>query len=515
MRVIDLFAGPGGLAEGFSSVRNQNGDSMFDVRLSVEKEADAFETLRLRKFYRQFPFGTAPDEYYAFLRGELSKDVLYQCYRDQAEAAAQATWKATLGDPLSCPDELLDARITDSLEGDQNWLLIGGPPCQAYSLVGRSRRRWTSDYVPDELADKDQRYFLYRHYLRVLGRHAPSAFVMENVPGLLSVIADGKPLVNTIVGALAQPGEFLRDEFGIVNDCPRYNLFSLKHGAWESGQDPRRFLLMSENYGVPQTRHRLIIVGVREDVRLGALPSLDEREEVTLAAAIGDLPKLRSGLSREADSLENWRAALNSARETEWFETLEPRYGLAFALAMNTAIEHALQAPLDRGGEFVMAVQTPDALDGWYADPRMQGQCCHSSRGHLVPDLHRYLFNACFSAVLGRPPRLEDLPEGLLPEHKNAKCGTFTDRFRTQSANAPAKTITSHISRDGHYFIHYDPTQCRSLTVREAARVQTFPDNYFFCGGRTSQYEQVGNAVPPYLAYLIGLSLQQALPIQR
>ena len=150
-------------------------------------------------------------------------------------------------------------------------------------------------------------------------------------------------------------------------------------------------------------------------------------------------------------------------------------------------------------------------------DERLKGVCNHTTRSHIVEDLHRYLFASCFARTKGNSPVLKFFPDALLPKHKNAKMaskqdsGIFADRFRVQLEDRPSKTITSHISKDGHYYIHYDPLQCRSLTVREAARLQTFPDNYFFCGPRTAQYIQVGNAVPPLLSQQIAEKVYKIL----
>ena len=126
-------------------------------------------------------------------------------------------------------------------------------------------------------------------------------------------------------------------------------------------------------------------------------------------------------------------------------------------------------------------------------------------------DLQRYFFAASYAKFNKRSPKLRDFPASLWPAHENAKDKEddipFEDRFRVQIADRPSTTVVSHISKDGHYFIHPDPAQCRSLTVREAARLQTFPDNYHFEGNRTQQFAQVGNAVPPYLAAQIASSI--------
>ncbi len=165
-----------------------------------------------------------------------------------------------------------------------------------------------------------------------------------------------------------------------------------------------------------------------------------------------------------------------------------------------------------RGGEFVAC--TPDIAycADWFLDSRLHGVCNHSSRAHITKDLYRYFFAACYASVAHSSPQIAEFPTDLLPLHKNIpnailKHSMFLDRFRVQPWSRPATTVTSHISKDGHYYIHPDPKQARSLTVREAARLQSFPDNYLFTGPRTAQYIQVGNAVPPLLAREIAKSV--------
>lgn len=152
----------------------------------------------------------------------------------------------------------------------------------------------------------------------------------------------------------------------------------------------------------------------------------------------------------------------------------------------------------------------------WYRDRETTLLTNHESRSHMPSDLVRYMFVSAYGKVTEASPRLADFPKALLPDHKNVDPDNisesiFKDRFRVQIGKRHSMTITSHIAKDGHAFIHYKPKQCRSLTVREAARLQTFPDTYVFLGNRTSQYTQVGNAVPPRLANQIANVVAQVL----
>jgi DNA (cytosine-5)-methyltransferase 1 len=150
----------------------------------------------------------------------------------------------------------------------------------------------------------------------------------------------------------------------------------------------------------------------------------------------------------------------------------------------------------------------PAKLAAWLDGSAVGGVLNHNSRGHMASDLRRYFFWSAYASIHGRSPSLADVPHFLRPDHENVKGDAtdapFADRFRVQLPTKPSTTVTCHIAKDGHYYIHHDPQQCRSLSVREAARIQTFPDTYYFEGPVTEQYKQVGNAVPPFLAKQIG-----------
>jgi DNA (cytosine-5)-methyltransferase 1 len=493
--IIDLFAGPGGLGEGFSSFILPDAKRAFKIRLSIEKDEFAHRTLQLRAFFRQFDPGKAPPHYYDYLARRISSDQLFSLYPTQSDAARNEALRAELGSPFTSYDEI-DKRIENGVGKHTKWLLIGGPPCQAYSLVGRSRIRGANK----ENYENDHRHFLYREYLRILAAHQPPVFVMENVKGLLSATVKEQSIFKRIVDDLTYPTAAVG--MSSFKKGQKYRLVSIVKsqrnllGEFEPGD----LVVRTEDFAIPQARHRVIILGIREDVvrpsrvlTPSAAPTIDE--------AIGDLPRLRSSLSKEMDSGEIWRDAVQEVINTKWFSNGDLSDDVRTTMASAT---RRISSHLSRGDEYLEGKTNPLCHQEWYVDTRLEGVVNHASRGHIRKDLHRYLFAAAFAKTRGRSPLLQDFPKALLPKHENVqealKETKFNDRFRVQLSGRPSTTVTSHISKDGHYFIHYDPTQCRSLTVREAARLQTFPDNYFFEGPRTEQYRQVGNAVPPLLA---------------
>lgn len=493
-KIIDLFAGPGGLGEGFATL---NEGRTFKIAVSAEMEASAHQTLTLRSFFRHVQGDSkALRAYYDFCNFAHAPHPCDLFPAAWSVAAGEAR-QLTLGD--TAHNAQLDALIAGHKLKEDETILIGGPPCQAYSLVGRARNMGKIDYV----AEKDHRHFLYREYLRILHKARPAMFVMENVKGILSSTVGGRRVFHDILRDLTDPGMALGKGKGI-----RYTLHSLvMPTSFEPGMDPesvdaKNFIIHAERYGVPQARHRVILMGVREDMKYGGKHLLGKVPQIAVRGALKGLPRLRSKLGRD-DSPENWRdvvsrLGLDLAEDAVRLGETELAEGLTSA---------AKSLPGNLGTGALRFSKRGDAnsstsFQKWVHDSNLQVWLNHETRSHMPSDLGRYLYASVFAKQYGYSPKghKEFALKGLAPDHANWKTGKFEDRFRVQRYEVPGTTVTSHISKDGHYFIHPDSLQCRSLTVREAARLQTFPDNYFFQGNRTQQYHQVGNAVPSLLA---------------
>lgn len=532
--VIDLFAGPGGLGEGFSECVGQ-----FEVKLSVEVDPVACATLRLRKFFHLSRGVAARESYYSYVRGEISEADLIGRHREIWKIAKDRVLNVELGEAKS---RILVHRRINSAIGGRGFVLIGGPPCQAYSIIGRSRRLGLGTGGTDTNTSRsrrklesefysDPKHRLYREYLEIIALHRPIAFVMENVKGLGSakksaddshggmfarISADLKNPLDVLRGSISPE---LEAELGPFRPA-RYRLVALSGNSTRFLGEPMvasDFVVRSELHGIPQARHRIIIVGLRDDLDC-MVGSLDIQPAAKLSDVLSDLPPLRSGVSRGKD---------------DWLEAIESQlWRIPHAVATELCIPalmrriRSAKPKLTEGGRWIPCPFTSRNASSlalkWICDNRLGGILQHEARSHMASDLVRYLYCSAFASRYGRSPSLEEWPGSLRPDHVNIKNHHgklyptgFSDRFKVQCFDRPSSTVTSHIAKDGHYYIHFDPTQCRSLTVRETARLQTFPDNYFFCGNRTQQYQQVGNAVPPLLARQIGKLIAEALTAQQ
>lgn len=372
---------------------------------------------------------------------------------------------------VEADNDKFDRLLHAALENNDTWVLLGGPPCQAYSNV----RRWAfrSDNGFD--LSSDHRAHLYTEYLRIIQSFGPSVFVMENVKGVIS---------SNFFDRIIYDLENVRfKELG-------YKIYSLAVPNSEVSR-PQDFIVKSEDYGVPQRRHRVILLGVRHDI--SRTPSTLQRanRQSTISDAIGDLPRLRSGFSKQENTDESWYAYVQSAIKE---------------ICRDFSFDEVLVGPLEQKSKMIQREKSRTTLGRFLQADGLEFISHHETRGHIALDIKRYAYAALFGQKYGRSPKTSDFPKNLVPMHKNWNSGKFNDRFRVQLKDQPSTTITSHIAKDGHSYIHFDPAQARSLTVIEAARLQTFPDNYHFEGPRTEQYRQIGNAVPPFLAMQIATS---------
>lgn len=415
LKFIDLFAGAGGLSEGF--VR-----AGFSPIAHIEMDKEAVNTLKTRMAYHYLVKNNRINVYNAYLKGETTRDQLYQ-------NIPQGLLETCMCETIS-KDSLPEIykKIDDILNGDTVDVIIGGPPCQAYSLVGRSIKL-AQDKIKienNEKVEDDPRNYLYRLYCEFLKKYKPKMFVFENVTGLLS----------------AQNGKF-------------YNNFKLL--AKRCGYIVEDKILEADKFGVKQSRKRVIIVGWLKDTNLKYPEFKEFIDKTTINEMFADLPALEPGQEKN-----------------QYKSCSTNNYLIKSKIKSNDDVltQHIARPHIDRDRKIYKK-----AIEKW-------------NNGHKR--LH-----------------YDELPEEL-KTHKNRK--SFVDRFKVVEGDTNAcHTMMAHISKDGHYFIHPDIKQARSISVREAARIQSFPDNYYFEGGRTAAFRQIGNAVPPLMAEAIAKGIKKLL----
>jgi DNA (cytosine-5)-methyltransferase 1 len=406
MNYIDLFAGAGGLSEGFL----YNG---FTPIAHIEMNSAACETLKTRIGYYYLKGCNRYNQYLSYLEGKITReDFLKLIPASKLNTVInESIGRATL-------DTIFDK--IDALRGNKQIdVLIGGPPCQAYSLIGRSRD-------PNRMKG-DKRNFLYRYYAEFLKRYRPEYFVFENVTGLLTA-SDYFESMKEL---------FESDEVG-------YRI------AWK--------ILDSSDYGVLQTRRRIIIVGRKgkRSIEFPIIPKIANSWHVK-RDLFADLPALSPG--------QEVPVVKYKAPPSKYLNQFEIRNGCSFVTQ-------------------------------------------HVTRAHNSRDLEIYALAIELWINKRKRLRYDELPQDL-QTHKNITA--FHDRFKVVDGTGLSHTMVAHIAKDGHYYIYPDLKQIRSLSVREAARIQSFPDDFYFEGGRTAAFKQIGNAVPPLMARAIASKMMEII----
>ena len=407
--VIDLFAGAGGLGEGFATSTNSAGHRHFHVAASIEKDSTACKTLRLRHFFRAFTFGQAPDKYYEAASNAITIQDLFESFPVESDLAERSVLCATLGD---YPRLEIRQFIKERLKRAKAWVLVGGPPCQAYSIAGRSRMRGMPGFGSDE------RHFLYREYLRIIADHEPPVFVLENVKGLASATVNGKSTLRRILDDLVNPSRALRRKDGTN---PDYSLHGIGKARGLFNEFCDRILIRAEEHGVPQARHRIFVIGVRNDIELDKdCFVLDYRQPPTVEDMIGSLPKIRSGVTQGEDSFERWKKALATLHKVKYDNAaVRSSVRRTIKAELQMALRN-LEASLGRNSTRYPVYSTgPCEVLKYVTDDRLGTLPDHHARSHMPSDLCRYMFAATYAHITGRSPRLNEFPQSLLPKHSN------------------------------------------------------------------------------------------------
>ena len=402
--VIDLFAGAGGLSEGFVQAG-------FVPIAHVEMDKDACNTLRTRCCFHYLRANNHLDVYYKYLKGEINRETLY------ASVPAEVT-NAVINVEIS------DKTINDTFDkikllakGRKIDMIIGGPPCQAYSLLGRHRKTM----------EDDPRTLLYLQYGKFLKEFKPKGFVFENVPGLLS----------------AKKGEHFQNVQSYFDKL---------------GYKVHFKMLNASDYGVLQERRRIIIVGWQKDNDMGYPEIKKVSTDAVINDILEDLPLLKAG---EKEMVSSYKKENNSYLRESGIRADSEKF-----------VTQNITRPVNANDAAIYAY----AIKMW------------NSKQVRV--------------------KYTDLPiEFRTQKNENS----FLDRFKVVNGNGNAHTIVAHLAKDGHYYIHPSLNVCRSISVREAARMQSFPDNFYFEGSRSAIFKQIGNAVPVLMAKKIAESINQLL----
>lgn len=409
--IIDMFSGGGGLSEGFFR-------SEYEFVSHIEMNHQASMTLETRSLYHLLK---NKNDYYAYLKDEINRDQLFTENKDLSKLAQESVINEEISNETKSSiikqiKNKMNHNDIDKIDG-----IIGGPPCQAYSVVGRSRS-------PDCMKN-DPRNYLYKYYIEFLKEFNPDFFIFENVPGMRS----------------AKKGLILED---------------FKDKVTKLGYNPEAMILNAENFNVLQSRKRLIIVGHKTDEKFFEIIDFQKEKKYKVNDILEDLPSINPGEGK--DSQQEY----GKKEITKYLKDFDIR-------TKKDVLLH------------------------------------HQARKHNERDIKIYKMAIEAWNNEKRRIKYQELPEDL-KTHKNRK--SFEDRYKVIAGNSKsAHTIVAHISKDGHYHIHPDINQARSITVREAARIQSFPDNYKFEGSRTSKYVQIGNAVPPLMAETLANSLKEFL----
>lgn len=407
---IDLFAGCGGLSEGFTA-------SGFQPVAHIEMNKDACMSLKTREAYYYLKRNNKEEVYRKYLRKEISRDELYSMIPQRVMNTVITETMSRDGMPslFTKIDSLMLQQKVKNID-----LIVGGPPCQAYSLVGRA--------VKSDGMKNDPRNYLYKLYLEVLRKYNPKMFVFENVPGLLT----------------ANKGKYFKD---------------MKDAFYEAGYDLDFKVLNAKDFNVLQNRRRVILIGWKKSLKMSYPVFKEKKSKYMVSSLFDDLPVIQAGESSEVYSTSIINGYLEKTRIRKKDDILT---------------WHVARPIIDRDKEIYIKV-----IETWNRE-------------------HKRI-------------KYTDLPENLCT-HNNRTA--FLDRFKVVASDIPTcHTMMAHISKDGHYFIHPDIDQARSITVREAARIQSFPDDFFFEGPRTAAFTQIGNAVPPLMAKEIAKTIKKQLEI--